>query len=116
MAVREIPPSPPPPAKLVVFRAYRVSPRPPHTRVENCLPTAATAPRLGGLTLETFRKDFAYRARLSGAGVDDVNLYQGRQETIIEKHYTTNQWFIVHQCRWWIDKMFGDKPGLQLVQ
>jgi len=71
--------------------------------------------QVGGLTLKTFRKDFAYRARLTGATVDDVNLYQGRKETILEKHYTTNPWFIVHQCRWWIDTMFGDRAPLERV-
>ena len=72
--------------------------------------------QIGGLTLKTFRKDFSYRARLVGASVDDVNLYQGREETILEKHYTTNKWFISQQCRWWVDKMFGDRPPLERIK
>lgn len=50
------------------------------------------------------------------ATLDDVNLYQGRSETMLEKHYTTDPWFIVQQCRWWVDKMFGDKSGLKMVK
>jgi integrase len=83
---------------------------------EELIREAVAIAQTGGLSLETFRKDFAYRARIIGASVDDVNLYQRRQETILEKHCTTNPWFIVHQCRSWIGKMFGEKPGLQLVK
>ena len=74
------------------------------------------AAEAGGLSLKTFRKDFATRARLMGASVDDLNLIQGRQETILEKHYTTDPWFIVHQCRPWIDRMFSENPGIRLVK
>ena len=65
---------------------------------------------LPSLFLKTFRKDFAFRARQAGASSDDVNLYQGRDEGILEHHYLTDEWFAVHQCRWWIEKMF-EQPG-----
>lgn len=57
--------------------------------------------------MKTFRKDFAFRARQAGASKDDVNLYQGRDESVLEHHYTTDEWFIYHQCRPWIEKMYS---------
>jgi integrase len=70
------------------------------------------------ITLKTFRKDFATRARFSGASRDDVNLHQGREESVLEHHYTTDEWFIVNQCRGWVERMFatGESTHLQLVK
>ncbi len=85
-------------------------------RAEDLMREVADATEAGGLSLKTFRKDFATRARLKGASVDDLNLFQGRQETILEKHYTTDPWFIVHQCRPWIDRMFGENTAIRLVK
>jgi hypothetical protein len=71
---------------------------------------------IGGLTLKTFRKDFAIRARIAGASKDDVNLIQGRDESVLEHHYTTDEWFIVHTCRPWMEKMFEESSALRVVK
>ena len=41
-----------------------------------------------------------------------------RSHGYVWHHYTTDEWFIVHQCRWWIEKMFAepDKSPLRLVK
>lgn len=86
--------------------------------LESNMKKAVDIAQVGGLSLKTFRKDFAFRARQAGASRDDLNLYQGRDESVLENHYLTDEWFIVHQCRWWIDKMFNeDGPApLRLVK
>ncbi|MEW5816416.1 MAG: hypothetical protein AB1798_13595 [Spirochaetota bacterium] len=38
------------------------------------------------------------------------------QETILEKHYTVDPWFIVHQCRPWVDRMFDENVGIRRVK
>lgn len=111
------------PNQLITFLAAeeRTSGRLVHTQkrsLESNMKKAREIAGVPGLYLKTFRKDFAFRARQTGASRDDVNLYQGRDESILEHHYTTDEWFIVHQCRWWIEKMFAepDNSPLRLVK
>lgn len=108
------------PAQLITFlsqegrtegRLVKINKR----SMEENMGKAADLARIGGLSLKTFRKDFASRARQAGASRDDVNLYQGREESILEHHYTTDEWFIVEQCRPWIERMFSEKKSLALV-
>jgi len=54
--------------------------------------------------------------RIEDGFIRSETLYQGCGETVLEKHYTANPWFIVHQCRWWVDMMFGDRPSLEQVK
>jgi len=85
--------------------------------IEQQMREAVKECQIGGLTMKTFRKDFAIRARMAGASKDDLNLIQGRDEGVLEKNYTTDEWFIVHQCRPWIDRMYGDgKTVLRVVK
>lgn len=87
--------------------------------LENNMRRAREVAGLPGLSLKTFRKDFAFRARQAGAARDDLNLYQGRDEGILEHHYTNDEWFIVHQCRPWIERMFEQpdfSEGLNSIQ
>jgi hypothetical protein len=72
--------------------------------------------QIGGLTMKTWRKDFSCRARLAGMSKDDLNLLQGRDESILEHYYTTDEWFIVHQCRQWMEKMFSEKPSIVRIK
>lgn len=86
------------------------------TGIEHQMREAVKECQIGDLTLKTFRKYFAIMARIAGASKDDVNLIQGRDESVLEHHYTTDEWFIVHTCRPWIEKMFGESTGLRVVK
>ena len=111
------------PAQLIVFlqnenRTDGKLIRTGKTGLEAQMRKATEIAQIGGLTLKTYRKDFSCRARFAGASKDDINLFQGRDESVLEHHYLTDEWFIVHQCRPWIDRMFetsGPRP-LRLVK
>lgn len=84
--------------------------------LEEQMRKVANAAQVGGLSMKTWRKDFACRARLAGVSRDDVNLWQGRDESLLEHYYTTDEWFIVHLCRPFVDRMFAERPVLALVK
>lgn len=59
-----------------------------------------------------FRKDFACRMEVAGAGPELINLHQGRgQVGVLFKNYITDMNRAVTLCRPFIDRMFGERRG-----